>query len=186
MRAVIFLGLIGAGAAGLLAPSFVDAPTWFIAVAYVAIAGVVLFFIAGVRLQRQVMPDAEKRIPHNRDALVTAITALQRTANAVTLDYHIVDFMSRERPNDRITVDRAREAAYRTAEEELEVQERIAGADFYRRLRLYRMGMSAEANKWRYSDGPISEDEYTTIRKTINERTDEILRLLDNGRLYFP
>jgi hypothetical protein len=49
---LIALGLIGAGAAGAIAPNPApDAPRWFLIVAYLSIVAAVLFFIAGFRLQ---------------------------------------------------------------------------------------------------------------------------------------
>jgi hypothetical protein len=147
----------------------------------------ILFGLAGIRLQRRVDAlQVEKRIPKNRDALVAAITEFEKAELDLLVDYWIVKRLKERYPDRDVEVGPEKIEAYDAAKGNLELQERIAGAEFARRLSLYRIAAGLVVEKWRYPGEPITEEEYERSRGEIRQETAEVLCRLDDGRLYWP
>lgn len=146
-----------------------------------------LFGLAGIRLQRRLDAfQAERRTPRNRDALVAVITEFERVALDLLLEYRILAELKEKYPGQDLEVTPQKIDAYHAAKEKLELEERIAGADFAWRLSLYRTSAGLNVERWRYTDEPITEEAYGGSRDQIRQRTANILRQLDDGQLYRP
>jgi len=128
----------------------------------------------------------ERRVPHNRDSLVAAITDFELAADEMILDAAVKESLQALRPDSRNTPDPSKREAYEAAKRRFLQQERVAGRDFAQQLFLHRASIEIEAESVIYPPEPLGEEKYTAIRKTIRERTEYTLQALDTGALYSP
>jgi len=80
--------------------------------------------------------------------------------------------------------DEEKEHAYKTACQQFELQEKIAGPSYAMVLRRYQHEISNELDKWKKSE--TTEKGYKQTCKAIDLASEQVLRRIDDGTLYTP
>jgi len=174
---------VGGGILGLVAgiwPAF-NVPAW----AWATVCGVGLFmaqFFAFHRLRTR-LERYESRVPRNRDALVAAISNLETKAQGVTTEVGLLGYLQSRDPDipypkPEGQVRRAKEE-YGAADTMMTKERRIAGAQFQVVLHLFQ----AEVHMI-VLESVDDEEKRRTANERIRERTEAILRAIDEGRVF--
>jgi hypothetical protein len=152
-------------------------------VSYALFATLLLTLWASFRLQRENEAlTAPKLIPHNRDALIRAITEYETVALKALQEERLTVFFSKGSPSTWLEQNEQLKDHYRKAKEELEKEVRVAGKPFSTRLQTYISMMSFNVQRVEYSDDR-TDAQFKEAMRDIRELSENLRQELDEGLL---